>query len=69
MQQCGILGDEALQLPGEKPHYLTLGDGDPDIVQQCRQPLRRHLSLCVQHQAKPPEVGAIATYDPGRQGS
>ncbi|WP_255571643.1 hypothetical protein [Ensifer sp. ENS12] len=67
MQHSRILGNKAVQSLCQKSNHLALGDVDADIVQQRRQPRHRHLSLRVQHQAKPPEVWAVAADDPWRQ--
>ena len=68
MQDGGIFLDKAVQPFSQQTHHLSFGDLDPDIVHKRRQALGRNLTLSMQHQAEPPQIGAIATDNAGGQG-
>ena len=45
-----ILGAEILELGGQKPHHLALGDHEPQAGQKRHDPLAGHLALKMKHQ-------------------
>ncbi|WP_244499424.1 hypothetical protein [Rhizobium sp. AC44/96] len=61
MQHGSILGMKAIQSLRQEPDDLAFGNFDADIVEQGRQSLRRHLSMAVEHQAEPSQIGTVST--------
>lgn len=68
MQHRRILGNKAIQSLCRKSNHLALETLTPTSFNNAVSRAIRHLSLLVQHQAKPPGVWAVASDDSCRQG-
>ena len=67
MQHGGIFGVETIQPLRQKTNRLAFRDFDANVVEQGRHSLRRDLSMRMQHQTKPPQIGPKASSYPRRQ--
>jgi hypothetical protein len=66
-QHRPVLGAEVVELGGQKPDHLALGDSQAQAGQKRHDPLAGHLAVKMKHQHQTNKMRAAAAHDPRRQ--